>query len=106
MALKYWKKAAEGGHVMARHNLGCIEYADGDFAAAIRHWRMSASGGSKRSMNNIILRFEDGLLHHKDLALTLRAFYCSSAELKSDGRTKFIEFLKTNGEYQDDLVDF
>ena len=99
-ALKYWKKAAEGGHVQAQNNLGAIEDGRGDDVAAMRHWRLSASGGSRRSVTNLIICFEDGLLQHKDLAETLQAMYCARAEMKSEDRDKFIEHLKKNGKYR------
>ena len=41
-ALKYWEKAAEGGHLVARHNLGSTDDANGDHVAAMRYWRLSA----------------------------------------------------------------
>ena len=103
-ALKYWHKAAEGGDIIARHNLGCIEAGHGDLAAAMRHWRLAASGGYRKSMNALInLCFEDGLLHHTNLAETLQNFYRARAEMKSEDRDKFIEHLKKTGGYQDDM---
>ena len=44
-ALRYMVVSAEGGDLDARHNLGCAEGASGDDVAAMRHWRLSASGG-------------------------------------------------------------
>ena len=103
-ALKYWHKAAEGGDIIARHNLGCIEAGHGDLAAAMRHWRLAASGGYRKSMNALInVCFEDGLLHHTNLAETLQNFYRARAEMKSEDRDKFIEHLKKTGGYQDDM---
>ena len=43
--LKYWETAAEGSDLISRHNLGCTEDQNGDHVAAMRHWRLSASGG-------------------------------------------------------------
>ena len=98
-AFKYWERAAEGGHVLARHNLGSVEEENGNRAAAMRHWRLSAAGGSRRSMIFLTEYFEDGLLHHCDLAETLQAMYCARAEIKSDDRDKNMENLKKNGQY-------
>ena len=39
-ALKYWEKAADGGDIGARHNLGCTEEDNGDDVAALRHVRV------------------------------------------------------------------
>ena len=98
-AIKYWEKAAEGGHLHARHNLGCAANEKGDRVTAMRHWRLSASGGLKKSMYGIVVCFKEGLLHHGDLAKTLRAFYQARAELRSEERDKHIEYLKRTGEY-------
>ena len=99
-ALKYYKKAADGGHVLARHNLGCVEERKGDLIAAMRHFRLSASGGFKPSMTNLIIYFENGDLHHADLAETTQTFYRSRAEMKSEDRDKYIAYLKKVGEYE------
>jgi TPR repeat protein len=99
-ALKYLKEAAEGGIVFAMHNLGCDYSSNGDLVAAMRYWRSSASGGYRRSMYNLIADFGLGLLHHCDLAESLRAFYRSRDEMKSEGRDQYIAHLKRTGEYE------
>ena len=100
-ALKYWKKAAEGGHLISLHNLGCEEDGRGDDVAAMRHWRLSASEGLRDSMTNLIICFEDGFLHHADLAESLQTFYRARAEMKSEGRDQYIKHLKKTGEYKE-----
>ena len=52
------------------------------------------------SMENLIAGFENGFLHHGDLAETLQAMYRSKAEMKSDDRNKYIQHLKTTGKYK------
>ena len=101
-ALKYWEKAAEEGHLITLHYLGCIAEENGDHAAAMRHWRLSASGGSKRSIEKLMARFARGLLHHADLSETLQAYYLARSELKSEDRDKYIEYLKMKGEYKEE----
>jgi len=101
-AIKHCKEAAEGGHIIARHNLGHTAYKNGDYVAAMRHWRLSASGGWKGSMKDLIKCFEDGLLRHGDLAETLQAFYRSRGEMRSEDRDQFIEHLKRIGEYREE----
>ena len=103
-AIKYWEKAAEGGHVIARHNLGYMEGRKGNHDAAMCHLRLSASGGLKKSMKSLIIYFEDGLLRHGDLAETLQVMYLASAEMKSEYRDKYIEHLKKTGEYKPEFV--
>ena len=99
-ALQYFEEAAEGGHLISRHNLGILENRNGDHVAAMRHFRLSASGGSRSSMTFLIRYFEYGWLHHGDLAMTMLPFYCSRAEMKSKGRDFYIKFLKRTGEYE------
>ena len=100
-ALKYWVKAAEGGHLVSRHNLGTRMVMD-DVAAAMCHWRLSASGGLRPSMVSLIVCFENGVLHHADLAETLQFFFRSRAEMKSEERHQWIKHLKTTGEYKEE----
>ena len=99
-ALKYLKKAAEGGHILALHNLACTANENGDHAAAMRYWRLAASEGSKLSMNSVIMCFEEGFLHHGDLAEALQAMYIARAEMKSEDRDEYIEYLKRAGRYK------
>ena len=99
---KYLEKAAEGGHLTSKHNLGCGEWETGDRVAAIRHWQLAAAGGFKNSLNNVILSFQEGLLHHGDLSKALQAFYLARAEIKSDDRDKYIAYLKLKGEYKEE----
>ena len=101
-AAKYWEKAVEGGHVTARHNLGCEEGNNGNAVAGMRHFRMSASGGFKKSRENLIQCFAEGALHHCDLAETMQSFYCARDELKSKDRDEYIAYLKTTGEYHEE----
>jgi hypothetical protein len=100
---KCWEKAAEAGMVVAWHNVGCIEANNGDHIVALRHWRLSASGGYRRPMVCLIEFFEDGLLHHGDLAETLQAMYRSRAEMRSDARVRYIKHLKMTGRYDEDF---
>jgi TPR repeat protein len=103
-AFKYEKKAAEGGHLNALHNAGCMEVENYDFVAGMRHWRLAASGGYRKSMECLILFFfEKGLLHHDDLADTLQAMYHARAEMKSEDRDDYIKQLKMTGEYREEF---
>jgi TPR repeat protein len=100
-ALQYYKEAAEGGHLLARHNVGCTDKETGDDVAAMRHFRLSASAGLKISMGSLIACFEEGLLQHEDLAETMRAMYHARAEMRSAERDQHIAYLKTTGEYRE-----
>jgi hypothetical protein len=100
-AKMHWEKAAEGGHLVSRFNVGFIEYKNGDLVASMRHLRLSASGGHKPSMNILIACFELGLLHHGDLAEAVRAMYLARAEMRSEDRDKYIDYLKRTGEWEE-----
>ena len=102
-AVKYWEKAAAGGRLLARHNLGCIEEHNGDHVAAMRHFRMSASAGYMPSMGSLIGCFQEGSLQHEELAKTLRAFYGARAERKGEGRDLHIKYLKMTGAYHEEF---
>jgi TPR repeat protein len=102
-AIKYYEKAAESGHMNALHNLACAMGGNGDFATAMRHWRLAASGGYRVSMNSLItVCFEDCLLHHADLAETLQVFYRCRDEMRSEDRNTFVETLKKTGMYDEE----
>ena len=103
VSLEYMEKAAEGGDVVARHNLGSKEIRSGNVAAGIRHFRLAASVGYKRSMEALIEFFEARLLHHADLAESTRAFYCVRDEMKSKDRDQFIKHLKETGKYKEEF---
>ena len=73
-----------------------------DLFAAMHHWRLSASAGYRASMGTLIVYFEDGVLHHGDLAETLQAFYCARSEMKSKDRDAYIGYLKRTGKYREE----
>ena len=98
-ALKYWKRGAEGGHLKARHNVGCIK-ENGDLIASMRHLRLAASGGYRKSIVALITCFEGGWLRHRDLAESLQAMYLARSEMRSDGRDRHIKHLKETGKYE------
>lgn len=77
-SMKAYKEAAKGGHILAQHNLGAAKYANGEYVATMRHWRLSASGEYRNSMGALIDCFEEGLLQHRVLSETLQTFYRSS----------------------------
>ena len=101
-ALKCFKEAAEGGNLISRFNLGNTEGRNGNHDCAMSHWRLSASGGHRLSMEALIDYFEDGFLKHGDLAESLKDMYLAKAEMSSKARDMFITHLKETGEYEKD----
>ena len=59
----------------------------------MRHFRLSASGGHKRSVGALIACVEGGLLRHGDLAEALQAFYLARGELESEDRDQYMKRL-------------
>ena len=97
--LSHWKEAAEGGNLIARHNLGSTAGRNFDLVAAMRHLRLAASGGYRISMDCLINYFTLGLLHHGNLAEILQVMYRSGAEMRSGDRDAHIKYLKETGEW-------
>ena len=95
-----WKKAAEGGHILAWYNLGCADASKANHIASMRHFRLSASGGYRFAIKALIEIFDAGFFKHGDLVETLQVFYLARAELKSEDRDKYLAYLKTTGEYE------
>ena len=54
------------------------------------------------SVGGLVGCFENGLLHHGDLAETLQAFHRARAEMKSEGRDQYIRHLKKTGDYNEE----
>ncbi|EJK44977.1 hypothetical protein THAOC_36441, partial [Thalassiosira oceanica] len=48
-----WIQAAMKGHVSSRHNLGIVEYQNGNHQLTVQHWMISAKMGDQQLLNNI-----------------------------------------------------
>ena len=75
---------------MARYNLGCNENESGDMERAVKHWTIGASAGCYRSMYNVLIAFNQGLVSRNDIDSTLTAYNNSCAEMRSEARDAFI----------------
>ena len=100
-AIQLWEKAAKGGYLPAIDSLGCTAHGAGHHVAAMRHFRLSASHGDRRSATDLIGYFQRGFLHHGDLAGALQAMYRAIADMRSKERDEFIEYLKEEGKYNE-----
>ena len=84
------------GDILARYNIGCIEYHDlGNHEIAIRHWKISAEAGYQRSLNALRNIFNaDGKRPGKEfiskeyLDFAYRACHDSQMEVKTEEREK------------------
>ena len=107
-ALRHMEKAAEGGHSVARYELGCAEdrkdnaMRNGNDATAMRHFRLSASGGYRKSVEILIDFFAVGSLRHCDLAESLQAYYIARSDMRSKDRDQHIAYLEMTGKYKEE----
>jgi len=85
----YYELAAMGGNVSARHNLGLLEGAAGNYHRAMKHWIIAARAGEKDSLEAVKKAgFMTGLVTKDEFANTLRAYQKWQNEMKSDERDK------------------
>ena len=82
----YYELAAMGGHVIARHNVGCEEGATGNEHRAMKHFMISARAGYKESLEAVKEGFMDGQVTKDEYASTLRAYHERQKEMKSKER--------------------
>ena len=82
----YYELSAMCGHVMARHNLGCLEGLAGNVHRAMKHFMISARDGCMESLDNVKIGFMKDLLTKDEYASTLRAYQKGIDEMKSDER--------------------
>ena len=106
-SLMYLKRGATAGGLACRFNLGMVAWNNmGDKSLAARHWRISAAGGDKDSVDMLTKCFQAGIISKKDLEDSIRAKHEATKEMWSEERDKFIQFLKERGEYDEVLYDY
>merc|ERR1712129_532506 len=84
--LYHYEVAAIGGHSVARHNLGCLEYNGGMFDRALRHWMISAKMGYEISLKYILKLHKMGHATKNDYAQALLGYQNATEEMRSDER--------------------
>ena len=80
------EQAAIGGHVLARHNLGLVEEANGSNDRAVKHYIIAANLGYDLSMKALKKCYSEGAVSKNDFANTLRAHQAALDEMKSPQR--------------------
>ena len=82
--------------------LGLIEYEIfGDKDLAVKHWRTAAAAGLKKSADKLIKCCREGIISKSDLEGYLRAKHEAWAEMHSEERGKYIQFLKRTEGYEE-----
>ena len=91
----FTKIAAIRGSARGRHNIGAIEYGNGNHELGIRHWKIAAEGGSQISLNKLKAIYNaDGKYPGKafiskgDLDNLYRACHEAQMEINSEERKK------------------
>ncbi|EJK46096.1 hypothetical protein THAOC_35257, partial [Thalassiosira oceanica] len=83
----HFEAAAMGGHVPARHNLGCEEFFEaGNYDLVLQHWMISAKLGDDDSLNNVKRLFMKGLASKADYAGALHGYQKALDEMTSPDR--------------------
>ncbi|EJK63573.1 hypothetical protein THAOC_15759 [Thalassiosira oceanica] len=85
-ALRHFEEAGMSGHVMARHNVGGMEYEAGNYDFALQHWMIAAKLGHEDSLNEVKSFFMAGDATKADYAAALRGYQSAIEEMSSPDR--------------------
>ena len=85
-AFLHWDAAAVKGDILARGNLGVLEYEAGNCDLALQHFMIAAKLGHQGSLDNIKGLFMDGLATKADYADALRGYQSAVEEMRSPDR--------------------
>ena len=84
--LYHLEEAAIGGHDIARHNLGYLEWKNGRIERAAKHWIIAAKLGYDDSLNALKECYKDGIISKEDFAAALRGHQAAVDATKSPQR--------------------
>ena len=84
--IRHYQQAAMKGHVISRHNLGAIEFEEGNYEVALQHFMISAKMGYKESQNEIKNMFVEGHATKAQYVEALRGYGDAVEEMKSPQR--------------------
>ncbi|EJK52398.1 hypothetical protein THAOC_28329 [Thalassiosira oceanica] len=82
----HWQQAAMKGHTISRHNLGVVEFNNGNYELAVQHLMISAKMGYKRSLNEIKEAFMRGHATKAQYAEALRGYGDAAQEIMNHQR--------------------
>ena len=85
-AIQHYEAAAVKGDVLSRHNLGVLEYEDGNSDLALQHFMIAAKLGHQTSLDNVKTFFVNGLATKADYAEALRGHQSAVEEMRSPDR--------------------
>ncbi|EJK65131.1 hypothetical protein THAOC_14052 [Thalassiosira oceanica] len=82
-AIEHYEFAAKQGYVIARHNLGAINYNMGNYGLARKHWMISAKLGFKESLDDIKDMYMEGMALKSDYAEAMHGYHNANKEMGS-----------------------
>ena len=82
----HWEQAAMMGHVLCRDNLGAIEFNEGNYELALRHYMISAKMGYAKPLNSIKGMLTRGRATKAQYAEALRGYRDAVEEMRSPDR--------------------
>jgi tetratricopeptide (TPR) repeat protein len=88
------EEAAIGGYTMARHNLGQIEWNDGRYERAVKHFIIAAKFGDHNSLNALRQLYAEGNASKEDYAAALHEYQAAVDATESVERDEAEAFYK------------
>ena len=85
-AIRHYEAAAVKGDVLARNNLGVLEYNAGNYDIALQHYMIAAKMGHQGSLDDIKAFFVNGLATKADYAEALRGHQSAVEDMRSPDR--------------------
>ena len=85
-SVEFYNRAVMQGHVVSRHNLGCIEGDKGNHDRAVRHFLISAKMGCNLSVEGIKRVFMSGHASKEQYAEALKGYQDAVEGMKSHDR--------------------
>jgi len=92
---KFLEVAAKRGDALAHNLLALYEEDIGNMNKSIKHLKVAASAGHKKSMDALMNLYRDKLLSKDELTQTLRAYQASNDLTKSQERDDARELKQT-----------
>ena len=99
MELYHLEQAAIGGHPEARHNLGCVEWEDGQYDRAAKHFIIAAKLGCNNSLKHAERLYIAGHVSEEEFAALLRGHKAAIDATKSPQREKAAEYERRNSSF-------
>eukprot|EP00986_Skeletonema_menzelii_P011132 scaffold5658_cov114-Skeletonema_menzelii.AAC.2 len=86
LELHHLIEAAIGGHPMARHNLGILEWENGHNDRAVKHLIIASKFGHDKSLDSVKILYKAGYVSKDDFATALRGHQAAVDATKSPQR--------------------